>query len=42
VAQACNTNTQEIEAGDLQIQGQPGLNSKTLSQKQTKNNIVYI
>jgi hypothetical protein len=30
---AYNPNTQEAVAGELGIQGQPGLQSKTLSQK---------
>jgi hypothetical protein len=30
---ACNPSTQEIEAGGSQVQGQPGLHHKTLSQK---------
>jgi hypothetical protein len=35
---ACNPSTQEAEAGESPIQGQPGLQSKTLSQtKQNKN-----
>jgi hypothetical protein len=29
-------STQEVEARGLQIQGQPGLRSETLSQKKTK------
>jgi hypothetical protein len=33
VAHTCNPSMQESEAGELQIQGQPGLHCETLSQK---------
>jgi hypothetical protein len=33
VAYICNTNTQEAEAGELQVQGQPGLYKVPVSKK---------
>jgi hypothetical protein len=36
VEHACNPSTQEAEVGGCQIQGQPGLHSKTLSGKKKK------
>jgi inosine/xanthosine triphosphate pyrophosphatase family protein len=36
VAYNCNLSTWEVEAGGLQVPGQPGLYSKTLSQKKKK------
>jgi hypothetical protein len=35
-AHTCNPSTQKAEAGWLQVQGQPGLHNKTLSQKKKK------
>jgi hypothetical protein len=32
----CNSSTWEAETGGLQIQGQPGLHSESLSQKKKK------
>jgi hypothetical protein len=36
----CNPSTQEMEAGGLQVWGQPGLHSETLPQKH--NEKLYI
>jgi hypothetical protein len=36
VLHACNPSTQESEAGESQVQVQPGLKSKLLSQKKKK------
>jgi hypothetical protein len=36
VTNACNSSTQEAKAGGLRVQGQPGLHSETLSQKNYK------
>jgi hypothetical protein len=33
VVYTCNSSTQKAETGGLWVQGQPGLHSKTLSQK---------
>jgi hypothetical protein len=33
VVHTCNSSTQEAEAGKSQVQGPPGLHSKTLTQK---------
>jgi hypothetical protein len=38
VVQDFNSNTQEAEAGGLQVSGQPGLLSKVLSQSKPKQN----
>jgi hypothetical protein len=35
---ACNPSTQEAETGELQVPGQPGLRSETLTQKKKKKN----
>jgi hypothetical protein len=35
-AQACDPSPGEAEAGGWQVPGQPGLHSKTLSQKKVK------
>jgi hypothetical protein len=32
----CNPSTQEAKAGELQVQGQPGLYKETLSQKKER------
>jgi hypothetical protein len=37
VANTCNPSTGEAEAGGSQVQGQPGLHSKTLSQQNKTN-----
>jgi hypothetical protein len=44
VVHACNPSNQEAEAGGSWVQGQPGLNSKTLSPKEffLKKEIVHI
>jgi hypothetical protein len=36
VAHTCNPSTQEAEAGESQVQDQPRLHSKTLSQSATR------
>jgi hypothetical protein len=38
VAHVYNPNTQEIEAGRLQVPGQPELHGETLSQNKKKRN----
>jgi hypothetical protein len=37
---SCNPSTQEAEAGGSQVQGQPVLHSKTLSQNKIKDTIT--
>jgi hypothetical protein len=37
---ACNPSTQEAETGELQVPGQPGLRSETLTQKKKKKRIL--
>jgi hypothetical protein len=41
VVHTCNPSTQEAEAGELGVPGQPGLCSKTLSQKHTNKKIPH-
>jgi hypothetical protein len=41
VVRACNPSTREAEAGELRVQGQPGLYSETLSQNTNKQTKVY-
>jgi hypothetical protein len=36
----CNPNTQEAEAGGLGVQGQPGLQRKTLCQETKQKNLL--
>jgi hypothetical protein len=38
VVHICNPNIHEEDVGRLYVQHQPGLHSKTLSQKKKKNN----
>jgi hypothetical protein len=40
MVQVCNPSTREAKAGGLQVQGQPGLYSETLSQKLNNNNKI--
>jgi hypothetical protein len=42
VVHACNFSTQEAEAGGLQVQGQPGLYGKTLSQEKKKGENLQV
>jgi hypothetical protein len=45
VAHNCNPSTQEAEAGELQVQDQPGLHSETLSQnffKKIQDSAVFL
>jgi hypothetical protein len=41
MAHTCDPSSLEAEAGELQVQGQPGLYSETLPQKQIKVKSIH-
>jgi hypothetical protein len=42
VVHACNLSTQEAEAGELRVSGQPGIHGKILPQKQTNKSDLSV